>query len=492
MRNNALRLLRIVNNLMDFQKKESGTLSLRVCRDNFNDFGYEMFLAFKELAIKRRISYTFHSSSPTIDAWFDKAMMEKVFFNFLSNAFKNVPNGGTISLSITLTDFEALSGTCGNRMQGFTHRQIPYILLDISDSGPGIMEKDLEVIFTPFFQVAQNEHSSSGTGLGLSISKSIVEMHHGAVWAESEEGRGASFKAILPVSKSLFDENELFDDSAGKSALFEVETDEKPDFDLTVDTQKKYTILVVEDNKDVRSYILSQLEPYYNLLEASNGKVAHEKTLQQMPDMVITDLMMPKMDGIELTNMLKNDVRTSHIPIIMITARAMVGDILEGYETGADDYLTKPFSSAVLLARIRNIFQTHEKLKALYGKNFSLENLGVEATSADERFMQKLYAFLEKNLDNPELRGDALYSEFNMSQSNFYRKIKSVTSFAPNDFVKSYRLKIAAKMLTETDMVISDVFVAVGFNSLAYFSNTFKQHFGVSPSEYKKRKEKPK
>ncbi|GHV25448.1 hybrid sensor histidine kinase/response regulator [Bacteroidia bacterium] len=486
MRNNSLRLLRIVNNLMDFQKKESGTLSLHVSRDNFHDFSSEMFLAFKELAIKRHINYEFYSSSTAIDAWFDKTLMEKVFFNFLSNAFKNVSDEGKITVTIQVMNFDELSTMSGNRAKNFSDSQIPYILFDISDTGLGIEPKDLEDIFDPFFQVAQNEHSSSGTGLGLTISKSIIEMHHGIVWAESETGKGASFKAILPVSKSLFNKNEFGEISATLSSVFELETDEKNDFVAPVDSTKKYTILVVEDNKDVRNYILNQLAPFYNLQEAANGKSALEKVLWQMPDMVITDLMMPKMDGIELTNILKTDIRTSHIPVIIITARAMVGDILEGYETGADDYLTKPFSSAVLLARIHNIFQTREKLKDLYCKNFTLENIGVELTSSDERFMQKLYAFLEENLSNSDLNGDALCSEFNMSQSSFYRKIKSITNFAPNDFIKNYRLKMAAKILTETNMAISDIFVVVGFNSLPYFSNAFKQHFGLSPTEYKK------
>ncbi|MCD8167451.1 MAG: response regulator [Bacteroides sp.] len=242
--------------------------------------------------------------------------------------------------------------------------------------------------------------------------------------------------------------------------------------------------MVIEDNTDVRNYIVSHLQERYTVYEADNGEEGLSKAFNQMPDLIISDLMMPKMDGMEVCVKIKQDIRTSHIPVIMLTARGMTADIKEGYEAGADDYITKPFHSSLLLARIENIPQSRENLKKLYGKNFSLETLGVEATSMEEKFMQKLYDILESNISNPELSIDKFCREVGMSRTNLYRKIKSITGLSPNEFIRNFRLTMGAKMLKEVRLSVSEVYVAVGFSSHAYFSNCFKAYYGVSPTEY--------
>lgn len=484
MQNNARRLLRIVNNLMDFQKKESGVMKLKISESDFVGFTEEMVLFFKELALSRKVKFTYHHSPEPLPYWFDKSLMEKVYFNFLSNAFKNVPDGGMVEVNLNVQSLGELKAQYPKRATGYSDHQIPYIILEIRDSGKGIAASELEKIFIPFYQVAQNEHSASGTGLGLSLSKAIVEMHHGVIWAESPEGSGASFKCILPVSKACFNEGEFVEEEI-ESVGLQHAIDIVADKGNGVSEQKKvYTILVVEDNKEVRNYIISHLSENYNIIEAANGVEAVDKTLNYFPDLIITDLMMPKMDGMEMCSIIKNDIRVSHIPIIMITARTMVADITEGYNAGADDYITKPFSSSVLVARVENIIRTRNQLKKLYGKNFSLETLGVKAVSMEEQFMQKLYHILETNVSNPDLSLDQFCREIGMSRANLYRKIKSITDLSPNEFIRNFRLDMGAKMLREARLPVSDVYVAVGFNSHGYFSNCFKAHFGVSPTEY--------
>jgi len=484
MRNNAKRLLRLVNNLMDFQKKESGTMVLKVSQGDFVGFAEEMISSFEELAYSRNIDLKFNHSVDSVECWFDKSMMEKVFFNFLSNALKNVPNGGSISVSLKTESLDRLHSMYLANTMMFNKSDITYLTLDIKDSGVGIPKDQLEDIFIPFYQVAQNEHSASGTGLGLSLSKSIIEMHHGIIWAERPDEGGALFRCILPVDKSYFSANEIVNEDKYESSLSnKIEIPDGLDTDKN-NKKKSYSVLVVEDNTELRNYIVSHLAEAYNVMEASDGKDGITKAINYLPDLIISDLMMPKMDGMEMCSKIKNDIRTSHIPVIMLTARSMASDIKEGYETGADDYITKPFDSSLLMVRVNNIIQARAKLKDIYGKRFSLESLGVETVSVDERFMQKLYAIMENNISNPEFDLDSFCQEIGMSRTNLYRKIKSVTGLSPNEYLRNFRLTMGAKMLKDAKMAVSEVYVAVGFNSHAYFSNCFKTHFGVSPTEY--------
>jgi signal transduction histidine kinase/ligand-binding sensor domain-containing protein/DNA-binding response OmpR family regulator len=471
MRNNARRLLRLVNNLMDFAKKENGGMKLSVAEGNIIKFAEEMYLLFGELALSRNICFRFVHEQEQIQTWYDRNLMEKVFFNFLSNAFKNTPNGGTVEMRIhRKLDAQARADS---------------LIVEVEDSGSGIPGSELEKIFTPFYQVAQNEHASSGTGLGLSLSKSIIEMHHGVVWAENAANSGALFRCVLPISRACFAEDEIAGDFKSSEDVSHYRIDIPREQLIENHSKKKHhTILVVEDNADVRHYIVSYLEQFYQIIECSSGREGMEKAIHFLPDLIIADLMMSKMDGLEMSHRLKADMRTSHIPVIMVTARTAAVDIQAGYESGVDDYITKPFNSAVLLSRVKNLLQSREKLKEIYGKRFALKALGVETASLNEQFMQKLYGIMEKNLSNPELNLDGFCREIGMSRANLYRKIKAITGLSPSEFVRNFRLEMASKMLKESGMSVSGVYVAVGFSSHAYFSNCFKAMYGVSPSEY--------
>lgn len=490
MYSNSLRLLRLVNNLMDFQKKESGNLKLKIHKGDFIGFSKEMVSLFEEMAYLRDITLEFNTQEDELDYNFDLNLMEKVYFNFLSNAFKNTPNSGKITVAVDSLSFIDLKNNFPGKTALFNPKIDRYIIVKIEDSGIGIEPGELEKIFTPFYQVAQNEHSSSGTGLGLSLSKAIIEMHHGVVWAESSENSGAVFICILPVFLTDYKDEEVVNLMEEDAILYNKPELEEERFVLASESLPKssYTILIVEDNVDVREYIMSHLANTYKILEASNGAEAIDKAVNNLPDLIISDLMMPKMNGMEMTQILKTDLRTSHIPVILLTAKSMPSDMKEGYENGADDYITKPFNASVLIARVNNIIQSREKLKELYSKRFSIETLGVETTSVDERFLQKLYQVLEKNVSNPELKLDGFSKEIGMSKANLYRKIKALTDLSPNEFIRNFRLEMAAKILKESQLPISEIYVAVGFNSHAYFSNCFKSFYGVTPSEYASQK----
>ncbi|MCD8172315.1 MAG: response regulator [Alistipes sp.] len=493
MRDNARRLLRLVNNLMDFQKKEHGRLELRPSAGDFAAFARRMAGAFAEVASSRGITLDISTTQGGIPFVFDKSLMEKVFFNYLSNAFKNVPDGGRVEVRVALMDREALDIAAPGRADGFPAADTRFILMEIGDSGAGIPQDELEKIFTPFYQVAQNEHSASGTGLGLSLSKSIIEMHRGVIWAESPEGSGVLFRTVLPVDGGAAGVQSGGEDELAVSVKVDSEAVQRGRAQESPEEEpgagKKYTVLVVEDNLDIRRYIVSHLGGLYRTIEAANGADALDKALNHLPDLIISDVMMPRMDGMEMVARLKEDIRTSHIPVIVITAKTMTEDIREGYRRGADDYITKPFNAAILTDRVANLIESRERLKALYGKRFSLESMGVEATSLDERFMNKLYAILEENISNPEFSLNDVCREVGMSRANLYRKIKAITDVSPNSFIRNFRLEMGAKLLKEARMSVSEVYVAVGFNSHAYFTNCFKSLYGVSPTEYAAGKE---
>lgn len=486
MYNNTQRILRLVNNLMDFQKKESGTMELKLEHHDFVAFSDEMISLFQELAFSRKINLNFKHEIASLDYCFDVSLMEKVFFNFLSNAFKNVPDEGIITIVLDKIPSAKLEQQFPDKAATIGNRVTQYILFEVYDSGKGIPEDDLENIFIPFYQVSQNKHSASGTGLGLSLSKSIIELHNGVVWADNQDTGGAVFRCILPIGKSLNDDLVVDNsDEREQSSLYrEVELPSKNIAVPIYSKDKKYTILIVEDNPDVQAYIMTCLSDKYNILLAADGEEGVEKAVLKQPDLIISDLMMPRMDGMKMSSILKNDIRTSHIPIIMLTARAMTADIEEGYTIGADDYITKPFESSLLIVRVDNLIKSREMLKQIYGKDFSLDTLGINVSPLDEQFMDKLYNIMEQNISNSQFNLDIFSSEIGMSKASLYRKIKSITDLSPNEFIRNYRLEIGAKLLRETQLPISEIYVSVGFNSIAYFSTCFKNRYGVSPSEY--------
>ena len=365
-----------------------------------------------------------------------------------------------------------------------------YVCLSVEDTGKGIDDSDKLHIFAPFYQVTDESGlNTTGTGIGLSLVFSIVKLHGGIVWVEDNYPKGAAFRVLIPVDREAYALEQVTEEDSSVKNLYENEDTDEPEvpnnlLEQLSDSGKQYTLLLVEDNSDVRGYIKKHLEPFFDVLEAENGEEAFDRAVETLPDLVISDIMMPKKDGLQLCSEIKQDLRTGHIPVIIITAKSMVMHIKEGFQCGADDYIVKPFNMGVLLYRIRNILASRERLKELYGKKFSLESLGIETTSADDRFMQKLFEVIEQNLSNPELNVEVLCKGIGMGRANFYRKLKAITDLSPVDLIRNKRLEMAAKMLLETDMNVSEVSVNIGFNSHAYFATCFKAMYGMSPTEY--------
>ena len=482
---NANRLLLTVNQLMDFHKKEAGRLQIKAAEGNFVKFVHEISITFNELARSRNIDFHFTCEMENQQLWYDHDLMEKVLFNLLSNAFKNTPDNGKITVSLLPVKIDELKRDLNEQT-----RQLPvlndFMMISVSDTGTGIPDDELEKIFDPFYQVhRKGTPQPFGTGIGLNLCKGIVEMHHGVICVANIPAGGAVFRVVLPVGKSHFSENDLdtdFRNSEDASHYLIVDSPETAP-PQNKEEQPGRTILIVEDNTDVRHYVKSNLGKYHTILEADNGQEAFDIAVKQLPDLIVSDIMMPLMDGIELCRKLKNDLRTGHIPVILLTARVTVMQIQEGFETGADDYITKPFNAGLLVTRIKNLITSRDKLRKLFGQQSSYIFPELPTSPIDSRFMDSLYKYIIDHLSDSEMNMDDFCKEIGMSRSNFYRKIRTLSDLNPNELIRNTRLGYAAKYLRETDMSISEIAYHVGFSSPSYFTKMFRSFFNISPSE---------
>ncbi|EKN17580.1 hypothetical protein HMPREF1076_01490 [Parabacteroides goldsteinii CL02T12C30] len=481
---NAQKLLLLVNQLMDLHKNQAGSMDLKVSEGDICEYIKEIYYAFNQIALTNEVKFTLNCTPKTINGWFDKSLLEKVVFNLLSNAFKYTASGESVLMEVSEVTLKELGP---KRTDGlYKDENIHYVILKVKDSGKGIEEGEADKIFTPFYQIPETSGINlSGTGIGLSLVYTIVQLHRGVIYVDNTETKGACFVVILPVSRSAFSEEQI--ESREIDKIAEITNTEDISVSLPV-TEKgdrpKYKILLVEDDKDVRDYLKKSLEAEYIVIEAADGVRAYEKVVQDFPDLVLSDIMMPKRDGLELCTMIKNDIRIGHIPVILMTARSMVVHIKEGFQAGADDYIVKPFNMDVLQTRIRSLLASREQLKKLYGKRFSPDVMGIEVKSADERFSQKLFDVIEKNISNEKLDVELLCTEIGISRANLYRKLKSITELSPMELIRNKRLEMAAKLLKESEMNVSEIASHLGFNSHSYFSNSFKTFYGCTPTEF--------
>jgi signal transduction histidine kinase/ligand-binding sensor domain-containing protein/DNA-binding response OmpR family regulator len=494
---NAVRLLHTVNHLMDLRKKEAGHLKLKASEGNLVKFSGEIFIAFCEIARQRRIDFRFCCEMEKQTVWYDRDLLEKALFNLLSNAFKNTPDKGEITVSLrsqSLTDVKQLFE---NKTASLPEGLNDFILIEVSDTGPGIPEEELEKIFEPFYQVHRKETrhlQPFGSGIGLNLTKGIIELHHGILHAANNAPPqpGAVFRIVLPLGKTHLNDCEL--DHCFKNSEDPVHymiPENMPEYQQPLPTEHKtspvHSLLIVEDNIDVRHYICSCLASQYAIREAGNGKEAFDIAVEQLPDLIVSDIMMPIVDGIQLCRMIKDDLRTGHIPVILLTARVTVIHVQDGFENGADDYVTKPFNAALLITRIKNLIASREKLKKLFGQKNSFAFPDLPTSSIDKRFMDSVYNYINKNLTDSELSMDDFCREIGMSRSNFYRKIKGLSDLTPNELIRNTRLQFAAKYIRETDKTMSEIAYEVGFSSPSYFAKTFKNYFNISPTEMREK-----
>ncbi len=481
---NAQKLLLLVNQLMDLHKNQAGSMDLKVSEGDICEYIKEIYYAFNQIALTNEVKFTLNCTPKTINGWFDKSLLEKVVFNLLSNAFKYTASGESVLMEVSEVTLKELDP---KRTDGlYKDENSQYVILKVKDSGKGIEEGEADKIFTPFYQIPETSGINlSGTGIGLSLVYTIVQLHRGVIYVDHTETKGACFVVILPVSRSAFSEEQT--ESREIDKIAEITNTEDISVSLPVTENKdqpKYKILLVEDDKDVRDYLKKSLEAEYIVIEAADGVRAYEKVVQDFPDLVLSDIMMPKRDGLELCTMIKNDIRIGHIPVILMTARSMVVHIKEGFQAGADDYIVKPFNMDVLQTRIRSLLASREQLKKLYGKRFSPDVMGIEVKSADERFSQKLFDVIEKNISNEKLDVELLCTEIGISRANLYRKLKSITELSPMELIRNKRLEMAAKLLKESEMNVSEIASHLGFNSHSYFSNSFKAFYGCTPTEF--------
>lgn len=481
---NAQKLLLLVNQLMDLHKNQAGSMDLKVSEGDICEYIKEIYYAFNQIALTNEVKFTLNCTPKTINGWFDKSLLEKVVFNLLSNAFKYTASGESVLMEVSEVTLKELDPKQTDGLYKDENSQ--YVILKVKDSGKGIEEGEADKIFTPFYQIPETSGINlSGTGIGLSLVYTIVQLHRGVIYVDNTETKGACFVVILPVSRSAFSEEQI--ESREIDKIAEITNTEDISVSLPVTENKdqpKYKILLVEDDKDVRDYLKKSLEAEYIVIEAADGVRAYEKVVQDFPDLVLSDIMMPKRDGLELCTMIKNDIRIGHIPVILMTARSMVVHIKEGFQAGADDYIVKPFNMDVLQTRIRSLLASREQLKKLYGKRFSPDVMGIEVKSADERFSQKLFDVIEKNISNEKLDVELLCTEIGISRANLYRKLKSITELSPMELIRNKRLEMAAKLLKESEMNVSEIASHLGFNSHSYFSNSFKTFYGCTPTEF--------
>jgi DNA-binding response OmpR family regulator len=402
--------------------------------------------------------------------YFDKVQLEKVLYNLLSNALKFTPDYGHIQVIV--------------------REEQKHVLILVTDTGKGIPVDSRKKLFTNFYQVEENQRTRNiGTGIGLALSKKIANLHHGDVYLEESafEKQGSCFVLKLKKGRSHFAEEELLkEDSTGivhyqipKEEILEIQSEEQDD-----SHQEPVTILLIEDNKELRTFIKQTLELRYRILEAPNGAIGLDIANTSLPDLIISDVMMPEMDGLELCEKLKTDNRTSHIPVILLTARAGNTHQVSGLKTGADSYLTKPFSVEVLLLKIKNLLALSEKMRKKFSQQMLLEPTNLIIESNDQDFLNKVMKYIEANLDNPEFGVNDLASEVGMSTPILYKKIKALTDQSVNNFIKTVKLKRAAQLLKQGKNTVTEIAYQVGFSGSKYFSKEFAKQFGKSPSEY--------
>lgn len=471
---NSDRLTRLVNQILDIRKMEGGGLRLRLRLTDIGHFVNATADNFRNMARERNVTLTITQPDTPVMIWVDNDALDKIVFNLLSNAFRFTPTGKTISVDVC---------TDGNKAR-----------ISVKDEGPGISPDRKDKIFKLFEStMGEGIMKQSGTGIGLTLTKELVEMHHGSITVESVPGKGSTFIVELPVGRNeaesdndyIIDEPETDRKATAMTAEDSGDTaGSTPEGDIE-DNNLRQTVLVVEDNTDMRKFIRKILCREYNVAEAANGEEGIRLANRLMPDMIITDYMMPVTDGMEMARRLRCNMGTSHIPIIILSAKTDNESKMCGLETGIDDYIEKPFSTDLLRARIKNLMARQERIRAYFrGKYVDNEERTMAGTSsADSLFMSRLTAVIDKNISNGDLNVDDVASELNMSRSVYFKKLKTLTGMSPNEFLKAVRMQRAAELIDSHRYTMAEVSLMVGINDPHYFSKCFKQHFDMTPTE---------
>lgn len=493
MRKNADRLLRLIDQIIDLRKIDLNKMKLDLGRGDIVRFVRELTSSFDEIARQRSITLAFYSDIDSHEIWFDEVKFEKILYNLLSNAFKFTPDRGKIEVSCRLLE----KGNTGFQIIDGEVPETEYFEIMVRDNGIGIPSEQKGHLFERFFRIERHDSIiRRGSGIGLALTKELVDLHKGRIVVESEENKGTCFTIQIPAGSKSWSDDQTLEKSGPKKSL----TDLTQPFVLTeeheyvnkysVNKSKMYRnkdnplILLVEDEAEVRTFIRDYFEINYQICEAPNGNEGLEMAVRNNPDIIISDVIMPLMDGIEMCIKLKEDLRTSHIPIIILTARSSIEDKIGGLETGADAYLEKPFSIDLLEVQINNLLDNRKKLRDKFSKELVIKPSDIAITSVDAVFIQKAMDIVDKHISDHGFGSDEFCKEIGMSRSQLHRKLKALTSQPASEFIRTMRLKRAANLLRDSKLSVEEVSFRVGFNSPAYFTKCFKALFGKTPSEF--------
>jgi signal transduction histidine kinase/AraC-like DNA-binding protein len=470
---NAIRLLKLVNELMDFRKIEAGKMQLHVSENDIVQFTDAIINTFKSLAKKRNIDVRLIAKHKSLPVWFDTSMLDKVIFNLLSNAFKFTGDNGFIYVTIEKNETDQTA------------------IIKVEDNGIGMSQDVADHVFELFYQGGTSDQL--GSGLGLSLSKELIQLHHGNITVKSEPGKGTVFTITLPLSKTQFQKNEFLDEKLSQLDVYyddrifaqEQELMHSDNNPVNQEQISDKTILVVEDNNDLRNYLKKKLRNHYTVIEAENGITAIQLAFDNVPDLIISDIALPGKDGIAITNTLKSDIRTSHIPIILLTAKSETQHQIEGMKSMADAYVVKPFHFPFLEETIRSVMRNRDILKEHYTSELPVELKSSVPKKLDKKFINDFAAVVENNIGNEAFTVEEICKAISVSRIQLYRKVKALLGVNVNDYILTARLQKAKYLLSNEDLTIAEVAFQVGFASSTYFATVFKNRLSVTPSEYK-------
>ena len=477
---NAKRLQTLINQLLDLSKLESGQMKLFLSEGDIVQFVKVIIASFESLAQSKNIIFQYRISKTAYSCFYDSDKLEIILNNLLSNAFKFTPEGGKVDLVL---DFDQKN-------------KEEYLKFTVSDTGKGIPETALPKIFDRFYQAdASSSREFEGSGIGLSLTKELVTLMNGTISVQSKEGAGSIFILQIPAITAP-DKDYIFPKELNNSLILhdhQIEVSENFRNKKTLQTEREDgdtlpLILLVEDNVDLSAYLTGILDKNFKIITAFNGRQGFEIALENIPDLILSDMMMPEMDGFELCTKIRREETTSHIPFVLLTARAAIEDRLEGFELGADEYLTKPFNVNELNVRINNLLEQRRNLRERFGKEIKVQPKDITVTSLDERFLQKVIAKMEEKISDSSFSVETFSMEIGMSRKNFHRKLVALIDQSPNEFIRIFRLKRAAQLLEQKSGNVSEIAYQVGFQNLSYFAKCFKEQFGVAPNEFLSKK----
>jgi signal transduction histidine kinase/DNA-binding response OmpR family regulator len=458
---NAENMLNLINQLLDFRKLEMGGEKLKLSCNDFVKYAEYVYSTFKDVAENQSIQFTFESDVRHIFMGFDKSKVHKIMNNLYSNALKFTSKGCIMTII---------------RIVQKNERE--FVNIDITDTGCGIPDREQQTIFERFYQSENNDPDKTGSGIGLHLVKEYVELHGGHISVSSKVSEGSVFSVFIPTDLPVSGDNAGLEDTHGNVPVPSSETE-------TGNHKEQKTLLIVEDNTELRHFLAEQLGGKFNVLQAADGKQGADIALNKSPDLIVSDFMMPVMNGLDMCQHLKTDINTSHIPVILLTAHISDETKIESYKAGADSYIAKPFNFEVLLTRIEMLIEQQEKRKKLFHKTIEITPSSITTSSLDEELMKNALLVVEKNIDNSEYSVDELASELAFSRRQLSRKFQSIIGLSPGEFIRSVRLKRAAQLLEDSQHNISEIADKVGFGTIKYFNLNFKEEFGVTPTQYR-------